>query len=79
MVAETSVYGGMMYLHGTHMRSFELSWALYEDVMSSGSNKGKSQITHASGLSWAFLLTLTFMVRGGGEYVRRTCSNARRR
>ena len=81
MIAETSVWGGMLYLHGTHMRALELSYYMYKDRMDFRERLGISQDTISLDKArvWGFLLTITFMVVGGTDYVRRMCANARRR
>jgi len=76
MIAETSVWGGMLYLHGTHMRALELSFHMYKDTMALIS---QDTISLDKARVWGFLLTITFMVVGGTDYVRRMCANARRR
>ena len=75
MIAETSVYGGMMHLHGTHMRSTKISVKMYFDMMARLKKDGK--ISEVEAMAWAFLLTMTFISVGGLEYVRRMCGNAR--
>ncbi|GMI48414.1 hypothetical protein TrCOL_g7443 [Triparma columacea] len=72
--AETSVFGGMLCLHGTHMRSFKLALAMYKDYMTFQKMK---QIGESTCRAWGYLAMTTFMVVGGPEYIRRMCGGGR--
>ncbi|GMI37884.1 hypothetical protein TrCOL_g5122 [Triparma columacea] len=72
--AETSVFGGMLCLHGTHMRSFHLALAMYKDYMTFQKMK---QIGYSTCRAWGYLAMTTFMVVGGPDYIRRMCGGGR--
>ena len=78
MHTETSVYGGMGNLHGTHMRAHGHAHKTYIDSLKFLKLKNvhlSEDKTHV----WAFLLVLTYLCVGGPQYARCMCKQARKR